>query len=54
MDDVETTFKLQDANLLLNSFWRFFQILNEVLPKNGNLTKTFPLGTLVTTTLGVY
>ena len=52
--DVKTIFKLQDVNLSLNNFWSFFRIWNEVLPKNGNLTKTFLLGTFGTTTLGVY
>ena len=52
--DVKTTFKLQDVNLSLNNFWSFFRIWNEVLSKNGNLTKTFLLDTFGTTTLGVY
>ena len=52
--DIKTIFKLQDVNLSLNNFWSFFQIVNEVLPKNGNLTNIFLLGTFGTTTLGVY
>ena len=52
--DVETICKLQDVNLSLNNFWSFFQTWNKVLPKNGNLTKSFLLGTFRTITLGVY
>ena len=52
--DVKAIFKLQDVNLLLNIFWCFFRIWNELLPKNGNLTKTFLLGAFGTKTLGVY
>ena len=52
--DVETICKLQDVNLSLNNFWSFFQTWNKVLPKNGNLTKSFLLGTFGTITLGVY
>ena len=52
--DVKTIFKLQDINLPLNNFWSFFWIWNKVLLKNGNLTKTFTLGTFRTETLGVY
>ena len=52
--DVKTIFKLQDVNLLLNNFWSLFRIWNEVLPKNGNLTKTFVLDTFETIALGVY
>ena len=51
--DVKTIFKLQDVNLSLKNLWNF-RIWNEVLPNNGNLTKTFLLGTFGTTTLGVY
>ena len=50
---LKSIFKLQDLNLLLNSFWSFFQIWNEVLSKNSNLTKTFILSTFWTITLGV-
>ena len=53
MGGVKTLFKLQDVNLWLNNFWSFFRIWNKVLPRNGNLTKTFLLGTFGTTTLGV-
>ena len=53
-DNVKTIFKLQDVNLALNNFWNFFRIWNEVLSKNGNLIKTFILGTFGTTALGVY
>ena len=50
---LKSIFKLQDLNLLLNSFWSFFQIWNEVLSKNSNSTKTFILSTFWTITLGV-
>ena len=52
--DVKTIFRLQDDYLSLNNVWSLFRIWNEVPPKNGNLTKTFLLGTFGTIVLGVY
>ena len=53
MGDAKMIFNLQDINSSLNNVWSFFQIWNEVLPKNVNVQKHF-LGTFGTTTLGVY
>ena len=53
-DDVKTIFKLQDVNLSLSDFSKFFRTWNEVLSKNGNLTKTFLSGAFQTITVGVY
>ena len=52
--DVKTIFKLQDINLSLDNFWRFFRIWKEVLPKNDTITRTFLLGAFWKITLGVY
>ena len=52
--NVKTIFKLEGVNLSPNNFWSFFRICDEVLPKNGNLTKTVLLGTFGITTLGIY
>ena len=40
-DDVKTNSKLQGINLLVNDFWIFFRIVNEVLCMSGNLLGTF-------------